>query len=161
MLAFLLLIALATGGGPAAAADGMGPDGLEFVSLKADEVNMRAGPGMRYPVRWVYRRRGLPLEVLARFEHWRKVRDLEDTVGWVHRSLLSSRRTAIVIDSIRPLRAGPSVASPVVAEVEPGVIGEIRACPEAAGACRMVIDDYDGWLDRSALWGIAPREVIE
>jgi SH3-like domain-containing protein len=68
-----------------------------FVSLKPGKVNVRAGPTKDNDVTWVYTRAGLPVEVTAEYENWRRVRDWEGAEGWVYHSLLSGRRTAIVI----------------------------------------------------------------
>ena len=67
-----------------------------FVSLKADKVNMHIGPAKTYEVRWVYQRAGLPVEITAEFENWRRIRDSDGAEGWVYHSLLSGRRTGVV-----------------------------------------------------------------
>src|SRR5262249_12035580 len=67
-----------------------------FVSLKAGRVNVRAGPTKDHDVAWVYTRSGLPVEVTAEFENWRRIRDWEGAEGWVYHSMLSGKRTAIV-----------------------------------------------------------------
>ena len=70
-----------------------------FVSLRADEVNMRTGPGVQYPVEWVYKRQGLPAEIIAEFGTWRKVRDWQGTQGWIHQSMLSGKRNFIIMEN--------------------------------------------------------------
>ena len=100
-----------------------------FVSLRAAEVNLRAGPGNQYPVAWVYRRPGLPLEVIAEFDVWRRVRDWQGEEGWVHSNMLSTRRTVIITSKLQPLREKPNGASPAVAQAEAGVIGKLLRCP--------------------------------
>ena len=67
-----------------------------FVSLKADEVNARVGPGGDYQIAWVFRRAGLPVEAVAEFENWRQVRDASGSTGWVNAGPTSARRTAVV-----------------------------------------------------------------
>ena len=67
-----------------------------YVSLKSDHVNVRAGPTKDNDVAWVYTRSGLPVEITAEFENWRRVRDSEGAEGWVYHSLLSGRRTAVI-----------------------------------------------------------------
>ncbi len=78
-----------------------------YVSLKSDHVNVRAGPTKDNDVAWVYTRSGLPVEITAEFENWRRVRDSEGAEGWVYHSLLSGRRTAVVTmknkDELAPL----------------------------------------------------------
>ena len=101
-----------------------------YLSLRSDEVNVRTGPGVRYPVEWILRRRNLPVEVVAEFENWRRIRDFQGTEGWVHQSMLSGRRYAVVLDEIRTLRRGPETNASAVARAEPGVIAQVKAAAE-------------------------------
>lgn len=132
-----------------------------FVSLRADKVNMRAGPGFQYPVEWVYRRRGMPMEVIAEYRGWRKVRDWQGTQGWIHKKLLSSRRRVVVTGKLRTLRAGVNPDSPPMARLEAGVIGELVGCPDLGSACRIRVGGYEGWLERSAFWGAHKEERLD
>ena len=66
-----------------------------FVTLSSGKINMRVGPGSRYPIEWVYTRRGMPVEIVAEYELWRKVRDVDGTEGWVLKHMVSSKRGAI------------------------------------------------------------------
>ena len=130
-----------------------------FVSLRSNEVNLRTGPGTNYPVDWVFVRRGLPVEVIAEFDVWRKIRDWQGTVGWVHQSMLDGRRTALISGEERTLRRSPQDDAAAVARLAPGVIAEIANCD--AGWCRIDVDGYDGWLKRDEFWGVYPEEKIE
>jgi|GWRWMinimDraft_15_1066023.scaffolds.fasta_scaffold44888_1 SH3-like domain-containing protein len=130
-----------------------------FVSLRSNEVNLRTGPGTNYPVDWVFVRRGLPVEVIAEFDVWRKIRDWQGTVGWVHQSMLAGRRTALVSGGERALRRAPQADAAAVARLAPGVIGEIDECD--AEWCRLSIQGYQGWLKRDEFWGVYPQEKIE
>ena len=83
----LMLLAGLIGGVPvdaAQAAEKSSEPLPRFVSLRADTVNLRTGPGNRYPIEYVYRRKGYPLEIVAEFDQWRQVRDWQGTEGWVH-----------------------------------------------------------------------------
>jgi SH3-like domain-containing protein len=132
-----------------------------FVSLRADEVNLRTGPGERYPIDWVLTRKGLPVEVVAEYEAWRKIRDHQGDEGWVHERLLTASRTVIVAGSTtRVLHVDPDAASPAAARAEPGLIARLLECPRG-GWCRIEAQGSKGWLERSALWGIYPDEVVE
>jgi SH3-like domain-containing protein len=130
-----------------------------FASLRAAEVNMRTGPGTRYPVEWVYVQRSLPVEITAEFDVWRKIRDADGTEGWVHQSMLTGRRTIMVRDGIEPLRRDPEAGSPAIARVEPKVIGRLLNCKDAW--CRVEIAGLRGWMERKHLFGILPGEKIE
>ncbi len=132
-----------------------------FVSLRSEEVNMRTGPGVRYPVDWVYKRRNMPMEVIAEFGTWRKVRDVQGTEGWIHQSMLSNRRMLAVTGQTRTLRAEADSKAPSVARIEPGAVGEAVQCPERSGWCSVTIGKYKGWLRRVEFWGVYPKEKIK
>lgn len=160
-LAAALLAAFADA--PARAAD-QGESGQRlprFVSLRATQVNLRSGPGVRYPIEWVYLQRDLPVEVIQEFDHWRKIRDWEGTEGWVHRSMLSGNRAIRVVGTVAPLRAQPQAESPVVAQLEGGVVGRLVACPENSAFCRIEAGGYSGWLPRAAFWGAYRGETVK
>ena len=131
-----------------------------FVSLRASEVNMRTGPGVRYPVDWVYKRRQLPVEVIAEFGTWRKVRDGHGIQGWIHQSMLSSHRSLQITGRTRTLRAEAESQSGAVARAEPGVIGQLLECPESIGWCRVKVGRFEGWLPRPEFWGAYPGEAV-
>lgn len=134
-----------------------------FASLGSDHINMRTGPGTRYPVTWVYKRRGLPVEVLAETSDWRHVRDPDDAEGWVHKIMLSnSTRTAILKGPGRQtLLRRPEPDARGVAEVEPGVIVKLLQCPNDSAHCRVEAGRFQGWLPRQYLWGVYPSEYVD
>lgn len=130
-----------------------------FVSLRSSEANMRSGPGLRYPITWIYHRRGLPLEVIAEADTWRKVRDWEGTEGWMHQSMLGGERRAQVLDRNRLILRSPQEGAPPVAQLEPGVIGNLEECE--GDWCRLSAGGYGGWLRRAEIWGVYPGESLE
>jgi SH3-like domain-containing protein len=147
------------------------PSGLavpRFVSLKSDRVNLRSGPGTEYPTTWVFRRAGMPVEIIKEFEAWRQVRDAEGATGWVLQTMLSGRRTALVMPwEAKPGQAPVEVALKVddressrsVAMVEAGVIASVRGCDKRW--CSVVIGDYKGYLEQNKLWGVYPGEFVK
>ncbi|GIR10307.1 MAG: hypothetical protein CM15mP21_5690 [Hyphomicrobiales bacterium] len=132
-----------------------------FVSIKSDAANVRRGPGPDFPLLWQYQRRNLPLEVIAEYDDWRRVRDHQGEEGWMKAPLLSGARTVIVRRSAHAvtLRAVPDATGGVVALVQPGVIGTLKAC--RGNWCEVEIDRYDGWLPRDQIWGVYPFEFSE
>jgi SH3-like domain-containing protein len=134
-----------------------------YVSLKSDRVNLHEGPSKDHRTIWIFQRAGLPVEITAEFEIWRKVRDSEGAEGWVLHSLLSGRRTGLVtpwkkgVDSL--LYSKPSLASQPVAKLQPNVIANVRSCDGAW--CRVWGDGFDGFIQQSSLWGVYPNEKIE
>jgi SH3-like domain-containing protein len=166
----LAALALLVAGGIAAEAAGPRNIGTvsglpmpRFVSLKSDRVNVRAGPTKDHEVVWVFTRAGLPVEITAEFENWRRVRDWEGAEGWVYHSLLSGRRTALVAtkpkDELVSLYEKPDAESAVVARLQTGVLGAVKQC--AAGFCRFVGDKFDGYIAQARLFGVYPNEKVE
>lgn len=132
-----------------------------FVSLRSEEVNLRTGPGLRYPIDWVYTKRDLPVEIIAEFDVWRKIRDWQGTEGWVHQSMLSSRRMAVVTGGVRSIRGSPDENAPTLARVSNNVVGRLIACPRNLLFCRVEIQNIQGWMKRGEFWGVYPNEYIE
>ena len=157
-----------------------------FASLRADEVNMRSGPGSQYPILWLYKRRDLPVQIEREFDLWRLVEDSDGVKGWVHTATLVGTRSFVVIANrlgagsraeaaavdpgVGPgvgvhgagtlLRDEPRDNASIVAILRPGVIGRLRACPAQSDWCRVSTHNYSGWLLRSAIFGLLPNEVI-
>jgi SH3-like domain-containing protein len=134
-----------------------------YVSLKSDHVNVRAGPTKDNDVAWVYTRSGLPVEITAEFENWRRVRDSEGAEGWVYHSLLSGRRTAVVTmktkDELASIYDSPDPNSAVVARLQAGVVAQVKHC--AAGWCRVAGNGFDGWIEQQRLWGVYADEKVD
>lgn len=128
-----------------------------FVSLRSGEVNLRTGPGVRYPIDWVYKRRNLPVEIIDEFDTWRRIRDWQGTVGWVHQSMLQGRRSVLVTGRTRLLRRDPGDESPGLAHAEAGVIGDLKRC--RSDWCEVELEGYSGWLRTDEFYGIYPQEV--
>jgi SH3-like domain-containing protein len=158
VLAVLLLLPLPAGAG---APETSGLPVPRFVSLRADKANMRTGPGEQYPIKWVYQRPGLPLEIIAEYYNWRRVRDWQGTEGWMHTSMLSGRRYVVVTGAERALRAKPDSGADIVAKVDPSVVARLRRCPAAGSWCEVEVTGIRGWLPRSDLWGVMPDEAVE
>ena len=131
-----------------------------FVSIGGIEVNLRTGPGLQYPIDWVYRLKGLPLEIIAEHKTWRKVRDWEGAQGWVHQNMLSGKRTFIVMDGPHTIFKEADMASKQVARAETGVVGQLLVCEAGSGWCMVKADGFDGWMKRKHFWGIMNGESL-
>ena len=128
-----------------------------FASLKGDKVFMREGPSDNHQVKWIYHRKGLPVEVLASFEVWRRVKDMDGEIGWVHQALLSRERTAVVVGTgDAEIRKGNALDAAVVGQAKPGAIGRLVACK--GDACEVKFEGVTGWLERTRLWGMHDGE---
>lgn len=134
-----------------------------YVSLKSDRVNLREGPAKDHRTTWVFERAGLPVEITAEFETWRKVRDSEGTEGWVLHSLLSGRRTALVApwkkNEVFTLFSQPNNNAAPAARLQSGVIANIKTCDGTW--CRVSGEGFDGYIQQTNLWGVYPNEKIE
>jgi SH3-like domain-containing protein len=131
-----------------------------FAALRSDEVNLRAGPGTRYPIDWIYKRRDLPVEIQREFEVWRLVQDPDGIKGWVHQATLTGRRSFIVTGGDATMRRDPKDNASAVAILKPGVIGRLRSCQAGSDWCQVQVGDHRGYLKRGQLWGILPNEVV-
>ena len=141
------------------------PSGLAIprwvsIGAKNGEANLRTGPGDRYPIDWVLQRRNLPVEVVGEFENWRQIQVQDGTVGWVHKSMLSGRRTATVVDARVRMREDPDDDAPVVAFIEAGAVVSLRDCETTW--CRVTIASHGvgGWIPREMLWGLYDGEDV-
>ena len=153
-------------GGIDLAARKAGPSGLplpRFVSLKADEVNVRRGPGWDHAVAWVFRRIALPVEVIAEYDVWRQVRDSEGATGWVLGSLLSGRRTVLIAPWKTDKRTidlyqAAEKSNDVLAKLAPGVLGDVEKCD--GSWCRIQAGGVSGYVSQELLWGVYPGEAL-
>ena len=118
-----------------------------FVSLRVSSANLRTGPGERFPIEWVYQKKGLPVELLKKYDIWRKIRDYEGTEGWVHRRMLTD-------DEEDP-------SSAIIAFIDPMVIGRLQECPNKSLFCKVAFPGATGWILRENLYGLYPAETIE
>lgn len=129
-----------------------------FVSLRPNEVNARVGPGPDYPVEWVYLKAGLPVEVTAEFDTWRKIRDVKGEEGWVHQSMLHSKRHALIQGEEALMYATESTNSQPLVRLQQGVVVELLKCRD--NWCQVRIYDFKGWIQRAFLWGMYPEENL-
>ena len=143
----------------------IGPSGLpvpRFVSLKNDSTNVRRGPSSDHAVLYVYTRKGFPVEIVAEFEHWRRIRDSSGEEGWVYKSLLSGTRTILIAPwktgIIVELRRKPEATAALVARLEPGVEGEVESCDGAW--CAIMAGEYKGFVEQNMLFGVYPGETF-
>ncbi|TPO12625.1 SH3 domain-containing protein [Mesorhizobium sp. B1-1-5] len=132
-----------------------------FVSLKASSANLLIGPGIGYSIEWVFKRRGIPLEIYQEYGNWRRVRDWDGSSGWIHHSLLSGRRTGIVAPWSKDrlaLYAKPAADSAIVAWLEPRVEVKLSWCD--GQWCALAAGPSMGFMKQVGLWGVYPGEVL-
>ena len=132
-----------------------------YASLRFDKTNVREGPSKTHRTTWIFQKAGLPVEITAESDTWRRIRDSEGSEGWVLQSLLSGRRTALVApwkktDTL-PLFAKAGDPG-VVANLQPGVLANVKSCDKVW--CRVFGDGFDGFIRQGELWGVYPDEPI-
>ena len=130
-----------------------------FVSLKTGEGNVRRGPSLTHRIDWVFKRRGMPLEIVGEYGHWRRVRDRDGVGGWVHYTLLSGARTGLVEADLAALYARADLKAPVNARLEAGVIVSLDEC--ALDWCRIHVEGLKGWMVKQDFWGARADEVFD
>lgn len=134
-----------------------------YVSLKAAKVNMRRGPAKDHSAVWTYKLAGLPVEITAEFENWRKIRDWEGSEGWVYHTLLSGRRTVMVAPwqkrGLIGLHKEASESSPLVARLEPRVVAKVQSCNKVW--CHISGKGFEGFVRQKAVWGVYPNETLK
>jgi SH3-like domain-containing protein len=129
-----------------------------FVSLRPKEVNARVGPGPEYPVKWIFIKAGLPVEVTAEFDTWRRIRDVDGDEGWVHQNMLCSKRHAIINCPETLVYSGEDEKSSPVVRVQKGVAVDLVKC--RGDWCKVQVGEYKGWIKRGTLWGVYPSENV-
>ena len=133
-----------------------------MVSLRSNLINARSGPGARYPIEWVYMQKGAPVEIIAEFELWRKIKDWQGSESWVHKSMLSGRRTVkVTAPGENNIYDKPDYQSKVIARVEDEVIGDVQKCSADSSFCRIKFASIEGWVPKSSLFGIYKDENID
>lgn len=154
----MLVALLALSTPPALAmADDRPPAVPRFASLGSDKVYMRAGPTYRHRILWVYHRKGLPVEIVAQYDVWRRVHDSEGTTGWVHASMISETRT-VLVTAHAAIRRDSDPHAKILALAQPGVVAKLESCE--ASACEIATGRTDGWIDKKNIWGVKPGEVF-
>lgn len=157
-LFLFVCVALILGSAVPAHADDK-PNLPRFASIAKDEIYVRTGPALQYPIRWVYQRRGLPVEIIREYDTWRQIKDYDGSIGWVHHGALSGYRTAIIKakDGVT-LMARADNASGAVVRLETGVVVVVDECADSW--CKVRISGFKGWTSRANLWGVYPKEEI-
>lgn len=130
-----------------------------FVSLKAKTANLRVGPGADYPIIWLLTCQGYPLEIIAEFDHWRKVRDCEGSEGWIHKAMLSGQRNVLMKEPQVTIYRHPQCQSKAIAYAEKNVVAELIKCQD--DWCRVNVGGQRGWVERKNLWGVYPDEILK
>jgi SH3-like domain-containing protein len=141
----------------------IGDSGLpvpRFVSLKSNEVYLREGPSPQHKVEWVYVRRGLPVEVIAEYDVWRRIRDADGVVGWVHKGMIDGRRSVLMTGSSDiAMRDAAAADGAIVAYAKPGVVARLKSC--GGSFCTVEAKSIEAYVSRDRVWGVYDDETVE
>jgi len=142
---------------PAWAAEPVPP----YASLASNKVYLREGPSYQHKVLWIYRRKGLPVRVLNKYDIWYRVEDSDGTKGWISNVMISTARRTVVVTSKRaaPIKDGPDVNAHAIAYAQHGVVAKLEACK--AAACEVSVDGTEGWIRKQDIWGVGVGEVFK
>tara|TARA_Y100000590_G_C15713221_1_gene1011008 strand:+ start:1915 stop:2385 length:471 start_codon:yes stop_codon:yes gene_type:complete len=122
-----------------------------FLSLKNDIVNLRQGPSFEYPIKLIYKKKYLPVNIIDKSEAWRKIKDFENNLGWIHISQLSKRKSAINIKNNSIIYKNSTIYSKPIARLELGRLVLIKKCK--LEWCKIETGNFIGWMYKNALWG--------
>lgn len=130
-----------------------------FATLDSREVNVRTGPGTRYPIKFILSRDELPVEIVKEFDIWRQIRTEQGDEGWVHKSLLAARRSVIIKDGPETLLKKPHAGATPLVKLETGVIARLDRCD--GEWCYLKVAGYKGWVRRGHVWGVYKDETFD
>jgi SH3-like domain-containing protein len=130
-----------------------------FASLKSNETNLRTGPSKNYPIKWVIKSKGEPVEIVSEFEQWREIKDKDGDSGWVHESMLNGTRYVVVVRDSSQFLYRNDDSDKKIAKINHGVRARLLKCNE--NRCYISLEKYKGWIIRDALWGIYKNETFD
>ena len=122
----------------------------KFLSLKKNKTNVRYGPGLDYPIKYIYRKINLPVRQIDQKENWRRVIFLDNNSGWIHRSQLKPSSSVITVKE-KIFFKKPSNFSEPFARLEEGRLLIIKKCED--DWCNVTTDNYTGWIKVKNIWG--------
>ena len=129
------------------------------MSLVDDKTNMRTGPGLEYPIDWIYLKEDYPLKVIAEYGSWRKIVDVDGSTGWIARHLLSLNRTGLIINGSQNLVKSPEERNIIMVTAEQDVLGSIKKCQN--NWCEMEVGGFNGWIRNENIWGALDLEAFD
>ena len=122
-----------------------------FLTLRYDKVNLRQGPSREYPIKIFYKKKFLPVIIKDKSGNFRKIIDHENNTGWIHRSMLSSKKAALVSKNKSLIFNRPTAFSKPLVILEKGRLCLITKCKK--DWCKIKVGKYKGWIKKDSLWG--------
>ena len=136
--------------------------GLEiprYVSLKSNDANIRVGPSTNYPIAIKYIQKNYPLKILEEYDDWRKIEDFTKNNGWIHKSLISGNRTAIIVsNNDDKIKIFNTIEGIKIGNIGKGNIVSINKCK--IDWCSISFNKFKGWIYKKNIWGVKDKEII-
>jgi len=121
-----------------------------FLMLKNNKVNVRYGPGFDYPIKYIYKKKFLPIKLIDKKENFRRIIDLKNNSGWIHASQLKKSKSFILLED-QLLFSKPTKYSKPIARISSGRLLLIKKCKSKW--CRVKTENYAGWVKSEKVWG--------
>jgi SH3-like domain-containing protein len=129
-----------------------------FVSLKSNDVNLRVGPSINYPIKLKYIQKNYPIEIIDEFDVWRKARDHEGNIGWLHRSLIKGDRFVLSgIKIKRDINLHKRPNGKITGLIKKNNILDLNSC--ILNWCKVSQNNISGWLLKKNIWGVYETEI--
>lgn len=122
-----------------------------ILTLKYNEVNVRQGPSFEYPVKFIYKKKYLPVKIIDSKDNFRKIMDLKNNSGWIHKTQLSKKKAAINIYDLSIAYKKPNIYSQPLAKIEKDKLVYIKKCKKEW--CKVLIKSNQYWIQKKFLWG--------
>ena len=122
-----------------------------FVSLKKDKVYVRYGPGKNYPIKYIYKKKFLPIKVIDKKDNFRKIIDHKKNSGWIHHIMLRKLNSLVILEEKIVFKKNSKFSKPII-KLEKGRLLIIKKCE--VNWCRIETGNYSGWIETKNVWGI-------
>jgi len=130
----------------------------KYLSIRTSVANLRIGPSSSHPIAFVYEKKNMPVEVIDEFEVWRKVKDYQGDIGWIHLSQLSRKRTLLTMKDGIVLFKNATIYSKPIIKIGNLEAASIKKC--IPNWCLVEIQQYKGWIQTDHVWGLENKEII-
>ena len=121
-----------------------------YLILKSNKVNVRYGPGFDYPIKFIYKKKNLPIRVIDKKENFRRIIDFKNNSGWIHASQLKKGEAFILLEE-QILFTKPTKYSKPILKISKGRLLLVKKCK--AKWCKIKTEKYIGWLKTNNVWG--------
>ena len=130
-----------------------------FVSLKSNDVNLRVGPSINYPIKIKYIQNNLPLKIIDEFDAWRKTEDYKSNIGWIHKSLIKGDRFILTLNHKKNKNIYNRPNGKIIGVVKKNNILSLESC--LLNWCYVTDNNVEGWISKNFIWGVYKDEIYK